>query len=82
MSPGPACAGFIAGTALQLQQPRLRLPSWYWAAVLLACALVGGLLCFGDRMCPSGTGVDLEVRMRVISGTERLKTSDTDQFRA
>jgi competence protein ComEC len=50
MSPGPVCAGFIVGVALQLQQPALWPQSWYGAAVLLACALAGGLLCFGRHV--------------------------------
>ncbi|MDB5932237.1 MAG: internalization-related competence protein ComEC/Rec2 [Polaromonas sp.] len=40
-SPGPGLAGFIAGVALQLQQPDLWLVSWY--AALAALALAGVL---------------------------------------
>jgi len=49
MSPGPACAGFIAGVALQLQQPALWAQCWYGAAVLPACALFCMRLCLGSR---------------------------------
>jgi competence protein ComEC len=44
MSTGPACAGFIAGVALQLQQSALWPQLWYEVAILLACALAGLLL--------------------------------------
>ncbi|AYQ29086.1 MULTISPECIES: DNA internalization-related competence protein ComEC/Rec2 [unclassified Polaromonas] len=50
MGPGPACAGFIAGVALQLQQPALWPATWYAAAVLPACALAGLLWCLGGRV--------------------------------
>jgi len=49
MSPGPACAGFIVGIALQLQQPALWPAGWYGAAILPGCAAAGLLLCFGGR---------------------------------
>ena len=50
MSPGPVCAGFIVGVALQLQQSALWPRAWYGVAVVLACALVGVLLRFGRRV--------------------------------
>ena len=50
LSPGPGFAGFIAGVALQLQQPALWPQPWYAAAGLLACAAAGALWGFGWRV--------------------------------
>lgn len=49
MSPGPACAGFIVGVALQLQQPALWAQGWYGAAALPAGVLFCVRLCLGGR---------------------------------
>lgn len=50
MNPGPGFTGFIAGVALQLQQPALWPQPWYAVAGLLACAAAGAFWGFGWRV--------------------------------
>jgi competence protein ComEC len=52
-SPGPVFAGFVAGVALQLQQPVLWPQQIYAVMVLLACALAGLHLWLCGQRFPS-----------------------------
>ncbi|WP_431099650.1 DNA internalization-related competence protein ComEC/Rec2 [Polaromonas aquatica] len=56
-SPGPVFAGFVAGVALQLQQPALWPQQIYAVMVLLACALAGLYLWFYGQRFPSWGGM-------------------------
>jgi competence protein ComEC len=56
VSPGPVLAGFIAGIALQLQQPALWPQHRYAACALPACLAAGLLWRFGGRVAKASWG--------------------------